>query len=279
MTVFRLKDRALLRVSGDDAATFLHGLVTADIELIGEEKPGFGALLAPQGKILFEFIIHRRGDAFLLDCPAETIDGLVKRLGFYRLRAKIEFEGPCPDFVVVADDGADELAPDPRSPELGGRGIIASDAAPDEDGTDDYHGRRIALGIAECGRDYSGGEIFPHEASFDRIAGVSLVKGCYVGQEVVSRMHHRGTARKRFLPCRLEGDAAPVGTKVTLGGRSVGVTGSAAKGIQLALLRLDRIATALEGDTPLLAKEAVLRPSLPDDLIPASAAHEVAGHD
>jgi hypothetical protein len=260
MVAITLEDRGIVRVGGTEAAAFLHGLVTADIERLADGAIAFGALLTPQGKILFDFLVHRRGGDWLLDCAREAAPDLARRLGFYKLRAKVEIE-PREDLAVVA--GAEDAPADPRLAALGPRAVLPAGEAPPP-GAAGYHATRVPLGIAEAWRDFATGEVFPHEANFDLLDGVSLIKGCYVGQEVVSRMQHRGTARKRFLPCRLEGAAAAAGTEVIGGWRVVGAAGSAAGGYQLALLRLDRIDEALSGAVPLRAGEALLYPEIPD---------------
>lgn len=263
MAETRLGDRGIVAVSGDDAARFLQGLVTADIEPMTPGTTAFGALLTPQGKILFDFIVHCRDGAYLIDLPAEAKEALIKRLGFYKLRSKIEIEDVGDRFAVLVDLDPGARAPDPRLEALGGRRIVARTEAGREDGTRAYDEARVALGIAESWRDFASGEVFPHEANFDHLHGVSLAKGCYVGQEVVSRMHHRGQTRKRFLPARIEGDVPPVGAEVTADGRNVGETGSAAGAWVLALMRLDRIADALAGKTPLRSGRTRLWPEIP----------------
>jgi folate-binding protein YgfZ len=115
-----------------------------------------------------------------------------------------------------------------------------------------YEAHRIALGVPTGGLDFSYGDAFPHEADMDQLGGVDFVKGCYVGQEVVSRMEHRGTARTRAVPVRYDGVAPEAGAAVTAGDRQVGIMGSAADGRALALLRLDRVADAMSRGEPLL---------------------------
>ncbi|VAW11839.1 tRNA-modifying protein YgfZ [hydrothermal vent metagenome] len=257
------RERGVVAVSGTDAAGFLHGLVTADIENMPPGAMAFGALLTPQGKILFDFIIHRTEDTYLLDLPAQATEALIKRLGFYKLRSNVEIEDVSDRFAILVDIEPDARPADPRLKALGSRRIVGAADATGADDTGAHDQARIALGIAECWRDFASGDVFPHEANFDRLHGVNLAKGCYVGQEVVSRMHHRGPARKRFLPCRVEGDVPPVDAEVTAGDRNVGRTGTAAGGKLLALLRLDRIADAAAGKTPLRSGAARLWPQIP----------------
>ena len=265
MAVMRLEDRAVLRVSGEDAGPFLQGLLTADIPSLtaGTARPA--ALLTPQGKVLFDMLIVPTGDAILLDCRSHAREALATRLSFYRLRAKVEI-APADDAAVLwspeADPNAPGLTPDPRHAALGQRAWApAVDLKP---GAADYHRARVAAGIAEAGADFEPDSVFPHEANYDALAGVSFTKGCFIGQEVVSRMEHRGTARKRFLPCKIDGPLPERGAPVTSDARTVGQTGSAAGGHALALLRLDSTTEAIATGTPLLAGAARLTPRIPD---------------
>jgi tRNA-modifying protein YgfZ len=207
-----LGDRAVVAVSGPAARDFLQGIVTVDIADVAPGTARHGALLTPQGKILFEFMVTFGGDdAFLLDVARPLARDLVKRLMFYRLRAKVEIAarddltvvslwgGTAPDFEVAFAD--------PRLAALGWRAILPADEAPvrlAQGGAEivdrsAYHAYRIALGVPELGADYATGELFPHESDLDQLAGVDFDKGCFVGQEVVSRMQHRGTL---FPRCR-----------------------------------------------------------------------------
>jgi len=267
MPTAHLEDRGVVKVSGPEAGPFLDGLVTCDIDRVTAENARFGALLTPQGKILFDFIVFRMsdatGDAFFLDCRKSFTQDLVKRLGFYKLRAKVTVEDLSETLAVIAgwdsDPPASEaglVSPDPRLPALGWRAIVAgSDVAEFADaGAQAYHAHRIATGMPEGGTDYLFSQAFPHEALMDQLSGVDFEKGCYVGQEVVSRMQHRGTARTRIVPVAYSGELAPeLGADVTAGERTIGQCGSSAKGRGLVMIRLDRAADAIEAGEPLRA--------------------------
>jgi folate-binding protein YgfZ len=156
--------------------------------------------------------------------------------------------------------------PDPRLPELGLRCISPREPsnAADAFGAElvdaaAYETHRIELGVPAGGPDFAYGDAFPHEADMDQLHGVDFQKGCYVGQEVVSRMEHRGSARTRVVPVAVAGAAPATGTVVTAAGKPVGVMGSAVAGRGLASLRLDRVDEALAGGAPLLAGSVELR--------------------
>ena len=181
-----------------------------------------------------------------------------KRLTFYKLRAKAEIADRTDDFAVVATIGNDsDLPADPRLASMGGRQIVTRKDARDliED-AQSYARHRMTLGVAELIHDFVSGDIFPHEASYDLLKGVDFDKGCFVGQEVVSRMQHRGTARKRFVPVTVTGNRPAMGTDITANGRVIGTMGGASEAIGLALLRLDRLEEA--GDGPLDCGDAKL---------------------
>ena len=218
-----LDSRGVVAVGGPDAAAFLDNLLTTDASGAGDGRAVFAALLAPQGKILFDFIVFRDGERFLLDVARSLVPDLVKRLGMYRLRAKVEVADLSDDHAVVATWGGDAapildgpVAPDPRLAALGWRGIVpaGADMAPDhvEASAADYEGHRIALGIPAGGADFAYGDAFPHDAAMDHLNGVDFRKGCFIGQEVVSRMQHRGTARRR--PVAVHGTGLAPGLNV-----------------------------------------------------------------
>jgi len=260
MPSVHLADRGVVRVSGEDAKAFLDGLVTCDLDRVSPAQPRFGALLTPQGKILFDFILFQApadvGGGYYFDVLKAFAPDLAKRLGFYKLRAKVVTQDLSDGLAVVVgwgdapmpDPEVGLVAPDPRLPALGWRAVVAAQDV-GEFAFDDpaaYHARRIALGVPDGGRDFLFNDAFPHEALMDQLHGVDFEKGCYVGQEVVSRMQHRGTARTRILPLAyVDGFTAEPGVEVTAGGKVIGKTGTGAEGRGLAMVRVDRVADAL----------------------------------
>jgi tRNA-modifying protein YgfZ len=277
-----LPDRGVVKVAGVDARKFLNGLVTADMGKVAHESPHFAALLTPQGKIIVDFIVAEAADGgFALDCPRALAPALVERLAFYKLRAKVTVENQSEILGVMAIWNGPAAAtlpapasrkdaglyyPDPRLPELGLRCIVSpppgdAEAAYGAELADAaaYATHRIALGVPSGGLDFVYGDAFPHEADMDQLHGVDFQKGCFVGQEVVSRMEHRNSARTRVLPLAFEGAHPTVGIAVTAGGKPVGMMGSAAAGRGLATLRLDRVDEALAGGAELTAGGVALR--------------------
>ena len=277
-----LPDRGVVRVAGDDARKFLNGLLTVDIGKVTPDSARFAALLTPQGKIIADCIVAevapQEGAGLFLDCPRALAPSLVERLNFYKLRAKLIVEDLSEVLGVLAawdGEGTTECGlvyRDPRLPVLGLRVMLpphlASEAAAElgAELTDAgaYEAHRVALGIPRGGLDFMYGDAFPHEADMDQLGGVDFEKGCYVGQEVVSRMEHRGTARNRVVPIGYDAFAPEAGVPVMAGERQVGIMGSSAAGRGLALLRLDRVADALAADVALIAGGVTIRPVKPD---------------
>ena len=285
-----LTDRSVLEIAGEDRASFLQGLVTSDVEGLTEGGGRFAGLLSPQGKILFDFFIISAGDTFLVDCPSELAADLTKRLALYRLRARVSIAGVSDRWGIGAvwGEGAPEWAkanapvafPDPRLPALGYRVLVLGSHKPNFSASvADYEAHRIALAVPEGGKDYAYGDAFPHEACFDLLHGVDFKKGCFVGQEVVSRMQHRGTARTRVLAVSAKQPLPQGGADIMADGFSMGRLGSASGERGVALARVDRVREALakgqaftaDGIPVELAAPAWASYSL--DAEPAGAAH------
>lgn len=288
-----LPERGVIKVVGDGARKFLHGLVTADILNLKSGGAKFCALLTPQGKIIADFLLTEApataGGGFFLDVERGQIAALIDKLNLYKLRAKIIVEdlseilgvlaawnGTSPASLVPqpaeAGDTIGLCYPDPRLPALGLRIMLpphraaAAAAALGAELADAaaYEAHRIALGVPRGGLDFAYGDTFPHEADMDQLGGVDFQKGCYIGQEVVSRMEHRGTARTRAVPIQYDGAAPERAVPVVAGERPLGTMGSAAAGRGIALLRLDRATEALSGGETLTAAGVPIRPIKPD---------------
>jgi len=281
-----LPDRGVVKVSGEDARNFLNGLVTTDVTKLAPGEARFGALLTPQGKIIFDFLITEapegHGGGFLLDCPQALAKSLADKLGFYKLRAKVAVENLSDNLGVMAawdGDLASNLAmkpdlafADPRDAALGWRILAPQELAPkvaDLIGADlveaaEYEAHRIRAGVPRGGLDFMYSDAFPHETNMDRLHGVDFDKGCYVGQEVVSRMQHRGTARTRTVRVTLDGAPPEAGVAVMAGDKSVGTMGSTAGQNGLALIRTDRVADALQAGHALTAGGLAIRLAAPD---------------
>ncbi len=277
-----LPDRGVVKVSGEDARSFLNNLVTTEVDLVRPGVGRFGALLTPQGKIVVDFLITEapagHGGGFLLDCPLPLADAFATKLNFYKLRAKVVVENLSGGLGVLAVwDGKPTATPelafaDPRSETLGWRILVPQDLA--EKATQligaqwvapaAYEAHRIACGVPRGGIDFGYGDAFPHETNMDHLHGVDFDKGCYVGQEVVSRMQHRGTARTRTVQVTVDKAAPAAGTSILAGDKAIGTMGSSAQGHGLAVIRVDRATEALDAGLPFLADGKPIDLAAPD---------------
>ena len=270
-----LEDRAVVALGGEEARDFLQGLVTNDVSTFGDGTALYAALLTPQGKLLFEFFVIAHDGGFLVDCAAARAADLVKRLTMYRLRSKVEI-GLRSDLAVAAfwGDIAQTSTPhagiavvrDPRLEALGWRAIGPQEAvaaAVNEATPGEYSAYRISRGVPDSG-DLTPDTIFALDAGLEELNGVSFKKGCYVGQEVTSRMKHRASARRRFLIAEIEGDAPVLGTAIEAQGRVVGEWATACGGTGLALVRLDRLAETEAAGAPLMSAGSPVRLRKPE---------------
>lgn len=242
MTTVLRADRVVFRFSGPDAHRLINDVVTGVMPTSAEEPASLWALLSPQGKILAEGLAGWAEDALWLDVHQSVADDFYKRMRMYRLRAKVEIDDFRETHRVGFSSEASHLAhKDRRGPVALGFRIIAPVEATADWSSDDapYHLARIANGILHLGNDFPANDTFAHDIGMDILDGIDFVKGCYVGQEVVSRMKHRGTARRR--PVIVSGIDAPAGTPVIAGGRDAGSIGQVVNGSAVAILRLDRI--------------------------------------
>jgi len=237
-----LRDRALISVTGEDWRSFLQGQLTQDVDTLAVGELRFGALLSPQGRLLFDLFILGRDDGCWLDVAVERREALIDRLSMYRLRAKVGIVAQPGHVVALWHTGRAEpgFAPDPRLPAFGLRGYgdveppgVRADATA-------WTAHRLALGIPDTS-DYGDDATYPIEANFDLLNGIDFRKGCFVGQETTSRMKRRGVIKSRMLPITFDGPPPAFGAEVLNGDLRAGQALSGIPGRALALLRLDRV--------------------------------------
>jgi hypothetical protein len=235
MTVASLNSRAVIAVGGPDWRAFLQGLLTQDVETLQPGEARFGALLTPQGRLLYDLFLVGTPDGALIDVAADHRDALLQRLTIYRLRAKVDLTAS--DLPVSAEFPAGSAGvADPRLPELGRR--IYGPATPEADEAA-YEAHRLALGVPGPA-DWGSDKAYPIEADFDLLGGIDFKKGCFVGQETTSRMKRRGQIKSRMLPIVFEGPAPASGTELLAGDLRAGEVLSGVDGRAMALVRLDR---------------------------------------
>ncbi|MFM5895465.1 MAG: YgfZ/GcvT domain-containing protein [Novosphingobium sp.] len=189
MSATLLTSRAVIRLSGEDVRGFLNGLVTNDVS---GPLPVWAALLTPQGKVLFDFLVWGDGEDLMLDCEAEQAEALAKRLSMYRLRRQITIAvEPSRGVHWQAGEGA---SPDPRLAALGQRWIGTRDG---ESADAAWLAHRLALGVCEGAAEL--GDLLWLECNAADLNGVSFTKGCYVGQENTARMNWRQKVNRRVV--------------------------------------------------------------------------------
>ncbi|MBV8593649.1 MAG: folate-binding protein YgfZ [Caulobacteraceae bacterium] len=260
-----LDDRACVRVGGPDWRGFLQGLLSQDVDTLAPGELRFGALLTPQGRILFDLFILGlpHGTGVRLDAAADRRDALVERLGLYRLRAKVEIAADNTlVFALWGGAAGDPWGPDPRLPALGWR-AYARGPAPTAS-LADYHRHRLGLGVPDTA-DWGADRSYPIEADFDLLNGLDFHKGCFVGQETTSRMKRRGQVKSRMAAIRFEGPAPAPGAELLAGDLRAGEALTGTDGVALALLRLDR----LESGPRTLPDGRPWTPDLPAWMAPA----------
>ena len=267
-----VENRGLIAVRGEDTDPFLQGLISNDVTKVTAQQSGYAAFLTPQGKYLHDFFLYRTGEVLLIECEADRLADLKKRLSLYKLRAQVSVDDVSADWAVAVawGDGAatafglDEtpgaaketaggsVCIDPRHGALGVRAVLPKDGAA-QTMTDaglvagalaDYDRARMALGIADGSRDMVVDKALLLENGFDELHGVDWQKGCYMGQELTARTRYRGLVKKRLLPVAIDGPVPEPGTPVMLDDREAGEMRSGADGIGLALMRLDALTKA-----------------------------------
>lgn len=285
-----LGDRGLVTVAGADRKSFLQGLISNDIEQVRADRALWAALLTPQGKYLHDFFVVEVGETFFLDCEADRLMDLGKRLHRFKLRARVDL-GIGEGFSVFALFGGDALEAlglpqepgsahalgrgvvyvDPRLPSVGARALLpqadaeavlttlgfsAATAA-------DYDRLRLSHGLSDGSRDLVVEKSTLLESNFDELHGVDWNKGCYMGQELTARTKYRGLVRKRLMPVRIDGPVPESGTPVMADGKEIGEMRSGLDDRGLALIRLERLAETHPETGVLVAGKARIFPEKP----------------
>jgi tRNA-modifying protein YgfZ len=297
-----LEDRTVIVVSGDEAGAFLDRILTSNVSDLKEGEGRYAALLTPQGKVIADMLVGlTRVDigvgqpypfGFHLVIRTDLAAALQSRLRLLKLRSKLEIASFAEGTQERERLSVISLLPSGQEPpsrpindgagffvvsgqeQMGGYEIMrARDAktmAMDE--APAFHTHRIALGIPYGGLDFAYGEVFPHEINMDCLHGIDFRKGCFVGQEVVSRMQHRGTARTRIMKIAYQGEAPEPNTAILAGEKSIGTAGYGLAGNGLAMIRLDKLADAMAAGEAISAggvPAMISAPPYAPDFLPA----------
>src|ERR1700730_16139257 len=271
-----LGDRGVIEVEGADATGFLQRLITNSVLNIPMGEGRYAGLLTPQGKLLFDFFVVPLPEGpeagYLIDCASEQTADLVKRLNLHKMRANIAIEDKSKKFAVAAIFRGEAPAGiegvfyrDTRGPSMGLRVIAPREALAklDRGEASRYEAHRIAQGVPKGGVDFVHGNAFVHDVNLDLMNGVDFKKGCYVGQEVVARVHYRNSARKRVVKIQFDGPGPGQGTQITAGEMNIGQVGATAGVEGLAMVRLDRLEEARVAGVALKAGDVAVEVTLP----------------
>lgn len=269
MSAPRRLDRTLIRVSGPEARSFLQNVLTQDLNRLEAADVLYAALLSPQGKVSADMLLWADDGSVLVEADSARSVALLRRLSTYKLRAAATLEDMSDRFAIVwAQERFDGAAPDPRLTALGWRKIAPrtdADALPD--GAELFERTRIAAGVPDLARDAAPEEVFAGEALLEELNGVDFQKGCFVGQENVSRMKRRATTRKKFCAIAFAGEPPAPGAPMLAGSTELGSVRTGMTGRAIALIRLDRALAALDAGQNLTAEGREIRLDPPAWLI------------
>lgn len=262
-------NRTLIRITGPEARSFLQGVLSQTVDKLAATAPLYAALLSPQGKVLADMNLWPDTDGLIVEADPAHGDDLFRRLSMYKLRAQAQLERITYQLSVhFSPERFDGAHADPRMPDgaLGWR-KIAPLGDERSDGADAYETLRLALGVPDLARDAAPEEVFALEALLEELNGVDFKKGCFVGQENVSRMKRRATTRKKFCPITFDGPPPAFGAAISAGAAEIGTVRSGAEGRAIALIRLDRAFEAVDRGDTLTAEGRPVKLAPPDWLI------------
>ncbi len=272
--MLRLPTRAVLALEGADTLALLERTVTHNVADWHENTLRYGGLLTPQGKLIIDYLALRTAKGVWIDVHVDAASDLEKRLKLFRLRAAVDISRREDLCVATCETGA----PDPRHADLPYRRIVTLDdsglgpaMAPEV-----WSRLTLAAGIPDWGLDYGANAVFPTDVNMDQLGGIDYRKGCFVGQEVASRMKRKGGVRKRMINLVGAGVAAD---RPVLGPAELGRVTRADNRTGLALMRIDRLAKALHVGAPISCGDAPVDLHFPDWLRAEIEALKTDGHE
>ena len=258
----RLPHRSRIHLAGRDAVSFLNAILTQNVERLANERALHTGLLTPKGKLSYDFMLVSCEDGIMIDCDASQRESLMEKLSLYRLRADVAIREQEGDVVAIWGEGVENAAAhgvsgaiifsDPRLSALGAR-ILANTSAGLEELLKQFHAHqsdaeayqqhRLALGVAEGAGEIPVDHFFPWEACLDLLDGVSLNKGCFIGQEVVSRVYRKGRVSQRLLPLILsdDGHVPKLGGSIKVDGKNIGMLHTLHGKQGLALVKMEHV--------------------------------------
>ncbi|GFZ83141.1 aminomethyltransferase [Rickettsiales bacterium] len=264
-------DRSVVKISGPDTISFLQSIITNDANKLDDKKAIYSLILNPKGRILYDFflLMHDSGDdneCVLLDCNSSFTSDLVEMLNFYKFHAKVEIEDVSEHYsvAIVANNGAENaiaVFSDPRNQNLANHAILPKNQKLDlpQISPKDYNLARIKKLIPDCALDVASGKSFPLEFGLQN--AISFSKGCYIGQEVVSRAFNSGVVRKKLYLVCAEETLPGFGTEIIADDNKIGTMCSSEGNIGLALLRISEINSITKNKSAIFAADIPLNVS------------------
>jgi len=239
--------KGFISIKGEDSIDFIQNIISNNIKNVTDNNCIFSSLLTPQGKFLFEFIILKIKNNFLIECNDELIKELSNKLLNYKLRSKVEIKiednliSIDIPFVKFKNLNINKLNvinyknyiifEDPRIKNTLARAIIEKSKIKeflsdfDIELTDEKYlleKKLFNLGIPSKDIIKLQNEIFSLEANFLELNGIDQKKGCYIGQENTARMYLKNKVNKRLFALQIINGKVEKGQKITLGDEEIG---------------------------------------------------------
>ena len=241
MSLYIQKNRTIIRLSGNDAEKLLNSCLSVEFKT-GEKNPLWWALLSAQGKILAEGIGAYFDGSFYLDIDKSNKQAFLQKMKLYKMRSNVEIEDLENSHVLCWAKTKQEIGvnlKDPRDEALGFHVIVEKEQAGELGNETEFTLARIKTGIAQIAQDFAADKYFPHDLGMDLLNGVDFSKGCYIGQEIVSRMQYKGAKRKRILV--VSNINGKKGDNLLVNEKAIGMIGEVKNGQAIAIVRLDKI--------------------------------------
>ncbi len=242
-----ITSKGFISINGEDSIEFIQNIISNDIKKVTDNNCIFASLLTPQGKLLFEFIIFKTKNIFLIECNNELINELFNKLYNYKLRSKVEIkiennlisvDIPFEKFISLNVNKLNLINyknyiifEDPRIKKTLARAIIEQSKIKDflndlnielSNEKNLLEKKLFNLGIPSKNIQKLQNQLFALEANFLELNGIDQKKGCYIGQENTARMHLKNKVNKRLFAIQMINGKVKEGQKITLNNYEIG---------------------------------------------------------
>lgn len=238
--ILKLDSRAVISITGEDGIKFLQGLITNDANKISDSTYTYAFMLTPQGRFLYDFFITKVDDTILLDCQKARMSEILKKFKLYKLKSKIEILETDLNVYYSGSPISPNSLPDPRNSSLGFR-TITSDSLSSTTTQESYDLMRINLCIPDAELDLIYERTLPLEIGGLQLNAIDLAKGCYVGQEVTSRMNYRANIRKKIYLIEFTGTPPAKEEELILDDKKIGIFLGVVSNLTLGLLNMEEV--------------------------------------